>query len=508
MVKHHLWKLIVAVVLAAILVTPGVSATPMVFQAPPPPNDNFADAALISGTDFYGGWVDVSAATTESGEFTSSCDRPIEHTIWYAFTAPAKGQITVNVTGDYAYTSNDPTIAMNAYVAPNGGLPSSNELINCTTWIPYPWGGGTSGLSIEAQAETTYYFQVATTQMMTDYQIVFNFQFVPAPPPPPNDNFADAKVIAGLPYDDNTDMTSASLEANEPTPSCGFTSKTIWYVYTPNASGSISQRTDTWSYTVVGVYTGSSLSALKELACRARYYPDGSYLNFHADAGTTYYFQVGTYENTWVPFHLEVTPPPVASFGYYPSDPSVFDNVSFYDNSTDPSGVGIQSQSWDFGDGSTATGWNPAHRYAADGDYTVKLTVITTDGRTASITQTVPVKTHDVAITKFSAPQSASAGQTRQLVVGLNSKRYVDEVEVQLFKSVPSGYQWVGTLSQTVPVRPSNRTTDFSFNYTFTKDDASIGKVTFKTVATIVNARDAWPADNEAIASPTKVGKK
>jgi hypothetical protein len=138
----------------------------------------------------------------------------------------------------------------------------------------------------------------------------------------------------------------------------------------------------------------------------------------------------------------------------------------------------------------------------------VNLAVTTYDGRTASTSRVVPVKTHDVAITKFTAPQSASAGQTRQIVVGLNSKRHVEDVEVTLYKSVPSGYQWVGALKQTVPVRPSNRTTDFSFSYTFTKDDATMGKVTFKAVATIGNARDALPADNEAISSPTKVAKK
>ena len=67
----------------------------------------------------------------------------------------------------------------------------------------------------------------------------------------------------------------------------------------------------------------------------------------------------------------------------------------------------------------------------------------------------------------------------------------------------------VGVLSQFVPVRHANRTTDFNFSYTFTPDDAKIGKVSFKAVATIITGRDALPADNEAIAPPTKVsGKK
>jgi hypothetical protein len=123
----------------------------------------------------------------------------------------------------------------------------------------------------------------------------------------------------------------------------------------------------------------------------------------------------------------------------------------------------------------------------------------------------VQVKTHDVAITKFSVPQSASAGQTRQLVVGLNSRRYPELVRVEFYKSVPGGYTPFGYLEQNVPVRSANRTTDFQFSYTFTNDDAVMGKVTFRAVATILpyyDVHDALPADNEAIAPPTKVTKR
>ncbi len=304
-------------------------------------------------------------------------------------------------------------------------------------------------------------------------------------------------------------MAAASTEAGEPMPSCGSASKTVWYAYTPAASGSLSQRTETWPYTVVGVYTGSSLDALQEVACSARDWYNSSFLTVHMEAGTTYYFLLGTNENAWVPFHLQVAEPPYPNFGYYPYDPNMFEAVYFDNYSWDPANVGISSISWDFGDGTTATEpWSPSHRYAVDGDYTVNLTVTTFDGRTASTSQTVHVKTHDVAITKFSAPQSASAGQTRQLVVGLNSKIYPEKVRVELYKSVPGGYTQFGSLEQNVPVRPSNRTTDFKFSYTFTADDATVGKVTFKAVAWIVDARDALPADNEQIATPTKVAKK
>jgi len=117
----------------------------------------------------------------------------------------------------------------------------------------------------------------------------------------------------------------------------------------------------------------------------------------------------------------------------------------------------------------------------------------------------VQVRTHDVALTKFSVPVSASAGQTRQITVGVSSKRSQETVQVQLSKSTPSGFQPVGVLTQTVPVDPANRTTPFSFSYTFTSDDATVGKVTFQASATIIGARDALPGDNQAIASPTTV---
>jgi PKD repeat protein len=199
---------------------------------------------------------------------------------------------------------------------------------------------------------------------------------------------------------------------------------------------------------------------------------------------------------------------PVAYFYYYPNDPSGVDSVQFNDASQDSGQVGIQSQAWDFGDGATATGCCPRHGFAADGDYTVKLTVTTYDGRSASTSRVLTVKTHDVGITKFMVPQSGSAGQTRQISVGINNSRYPETVRVELYRSSPTYYQsfqQIGYLEQSVPVRSSNRTTDFAFSYTFSLEDAHIGKVTFRAYASILNGRDVFQGDNEAISLPTKV---
>ncbi len=327
---------------------------------------------------------------------------------------------------------------------------------------------------------------------------------------PANDDFANATGVPALPFRSVAQLVLAGTESGEQTPSCavfyGPVNETVWYSFTPAQTQSITARIGNASIsTVVAAYSGSSVSGLTELGCVVF----GGNVTFRAQAGTTYHFLVGGLfgQGGQVEFRLEVTPPPVANLYYYPSDPSAFDVVQFIDQSYDPGGVGFASLEWTFGDGTTGTGSYPTHHYAADGDYTVQHSVTTPDGRSASTSQPVLVRTHDVAITRFSAPIAGIVGQTRQITVGLNSRRYPETVEVQLFKSVPGGYQLVGSLTNSVPVRASNRTTDFSFSYTFSNADAQIGKVTFKAVANLLGARDALPADNEAIAPPTKIIK-
>jgi hypothetical protein len=118
------------------------------------------------------------------------------------------------------------------------------------------------------------------------------------------------------------------------------------------------------------------------------------------------------------------------------------------------------------------------------------------------------VRTHDVTIAKFSVPQTGATGQTRALSVSVANSRYPEIVQVQLLASVPGGgFQQVGVLQQQVAARGANHPTSFAFSYTFTGDDAAVGRVTFQAVATIVGARDAQPSDNTAIALPTKVSR-
>ncbi|MCS6903281.1 MAG: PKD domain-containing protein [Candidatus Bipolaricaulota bacterium] len=84
--------------------------------------------------------------------------------------------------------------------------------------------------------------------------------------------------------------------------------------------------------------------------------------------------------------------PPTANFEFAPAEPTVNDQLSFVDRSSDPDGK-IVAWEWQFGDNSSSNEQNPVHRYAADGTYTVTLTVTDNDGATATRTRSVRVFT-------------------------------------------------------------------------------------------------------------------
>lgn len=196
----------------------------------------------------------------------------------------------------------------------------------------------------------------------------------------------------------------------------------------------------------------------------------------------------------------------MVGFYFSPGDPSIFDTIRFYDQSFDPAGLGIVSQSWSFGDGATASGCCPTHRYEVDGTYTLTLTVTTTDGRTASTSRDVIVRTHDVAVTTVLVPRSARAGDTHTITVTLTNRGYPERVRVQLLKSVAGGgWRPVGSLTRAVPVHGGGRATDFEFDHTFGPDDAQLGKVSFRGIAIVEGARDAVPRDNSFVSPPTEV---
>ncbi|MEU9825350.1 PKD domain-containing protein [Micromonospora chersina] len=316
-----------------------------------------------------------------------------------------------------------------------------------------------------------------------------------------NDDFAAALPVGALPYENVQDLSAATAEEGEPT-SCFGSTRTVWYSYTPTTTGMVTAGTGP-DYPGIAVYTGSSLDSLTEVFCRPLY--GYAPVTFEARAGTTYLFRTGADFAEQVTFRLDVAPDPEVDFSAPGYEPSEFDTVSFWPSVHDPAGLGIASYRWEFGDGTTSDEQFPRHRFAADGDYTVRLTAWTVDGRSASAGRPVVVRTHDVSIDRLSVPSTARVGQTVGVGVDLRNTRYAENVEVRLYRSGPFGYEQVGVGTQPVPVKAAGRSATFSFDYTVTADDRTAGKITFRAVAAVLQNRDALPADNELLSTPVRV---
>jgi PKD repeat protein len=464
--------LIVAVMAAALLC---LGAAPALAA---PANDNFA--AATPATVPFSDSVEATDATTEVGE-PQFCG-PVDKSIWYAVTPTADAILSADTTG-----SGTPS-QLNVYRQDGTGFGGLSFLSCASSYEP---------AIFHVQAGITYYLQ-GSPMFFLGGQLSVHIKEVTAPA---NDNFADATAFSSVPYSDHPLLTAASMEPAEPTACVGSSQRTVWYAFTPAETNSyVIDRSN--GFEPLAVYTGRSLGSLQQVACAGYSTPI-----FRGEAGTTYYLQLadgGPFSGASVDLSVAVAPPATASFFYYPSDPSSLDTVQFYDASYD---IGhIASRLWGFGDGATTSDCCPSHRYGADGDYDAKLAITTGDGRSASTARPISVKTHDVSIVRMSVPNSARVGQSRQLSIDIANNRYAETAEVALLRSVPGGgFEPVGQITNSVPVRSHGRTTTFAISYTFAPQDATLGKVTFQAVATIVGARDANPADNAIIALPTKV---
>ncbi|WP_447008667.1 PKD domain-containing protein [Saccharothrix sp. DSM 118769] len=450
------------------LLVPGVA------QAAPPANDDFDQATPITALPF--------SAEQSVTDATFAADDPYgcgyDDTVWFAYTPAEDGHVTASTAGDY-------DTVLGAYTGTRGSL--SQVACNDDS------GGTTrSVVNLSVRAGTTYHFAVASYSSHDGTALTFTV--VPGEVPA-NDDFADATPVPALPFEVAADTTFAGPEPGEPGGGCGTPGKSVWYRLAVAETGSVS-ISGTSYYGTLSAFTGTSPTDLAEVRCT---YGSGP-LTFRAAAGTTYHVRLGDAGPSRLRF---ATAQPVrADFGYSPSAPSTASHVNFYDQSSDPANGGQLTHHWDFGDGTTHSGYYAQHRYAADGDYTATLTVTTADGRTDSESKAVGVRTHDVFISRFTTPGSGVVGRAKPITVQVRNGRYDEQVTVVLERSTPDGWVEFGRATQYVP---ATRAADFPFHYAFQPGDGTLGKVTFRAVANLGANSDALPLDNEAISAATTV---
>jgi len=83
--------------------------------------------------------------------------------------------------------------------------------------------------------------------------------------------------------------------------------------------------------------------------------------------------------------------PPRPDFEYSPAEPTVRDEIEFYDRSYDPDGE-IVEYTWDFDDGNTSHGKNVRHSFSYSGSYDVTLLVKDDDGAENQTTKEIEIE--------------------------------------------------------------------------------------------------------------------
>lgn len=130
---------------------------------------------------------------------------------------------------------------------------------------------------------------------------------------PANDDFQNAQVLTGLPAYTTGSNVGATIQPGESMPEGQQPAATVWYSWTAPSTGPV--QIDTLDSpdidTVIAVYTlaGKTLvpAALDDDYSGASHYR--SLDTIYASAGTTYYIQLGGYDDTqrWL-FSLKITP--------------------------------------------------------------------------------------------------------------------------------------------------------------------------------------------------------
>jgi RTX calcium-binding nonapeptide repeat (4 copies) len=213
--------------------------------AAPPANDNFADAAEMTG------WP--AEATGSSVDATSEPDEPIggDHSIWFKWTAPRDGGITLRTDGC--------------------AQPFQDSDQRALTWAVYRrsaiFGLVNVELSFHAEAGQVYWIAVASERGQTgDPDICVRLV-----PGPANDDFAQATPLGGFPASVTRRLRSneggVTREPGEPNhggydPPGG----SLWYSWRAPADGPVMLRI--CGEGTVAVYTGDHVGGLTHVSTR------------------------------------------------------------------------------------------------------------------------------------------------------------------------------------------------------------------------------------------------
>jgi hypothetical protein len=249
-----------------------------------PTNDLFESRITLTGTNVTVTGHNVGA-TNQLGEPRHAGSAPAK-SVWWSWTAPSAGRVTISTQG----SDFDTVLAIYSGTA----LGSLTEVAS----DDQSGLNNTSKTAFNSVAGTTYHIAVDGFGQGSG-NITLSLSVGTLVSPPVNDNFAQAIALTGRSVSVTGSNENATAEASEPDHTGLPAKASVWWKWTAPDSGSVTVETAGSDFdTLLGIYTGRTLSELTEVASND---DDGnlftSRARFSATQGQVYFVAVDGFES-------------------------------------------------------------------------------------------------------------------------------------------------------------------------------------------------------------------
>ena len=292
-------------IILAVAIASGVfSPNPFVVAATPL-NDDCGLAKIVSHSQLpFLETVDFSLVSVNPDGPVTSCSSSVSKSLWYEYTPPSDGILTV-ITSDFKdRLSLKPgvDIVLGAF----SGSCSNLTEIECLDF----GGTGKEFVYPVLTANVTYLIQVGDLGDVGSGILNVSLAYTPYEIAVSGDECIDAKDIphASLPYSEQVDVRLYTNNVNDIVNSCNFDNEgnTFWYKYTPPSDGLMIVDTPTVEIpikfpdyffsenllSVMGAFTGTC-GNLTQVMCVNRQFIDTLY--YPVKKGVTYTIKVGEF---------------------------------------------------------------------------------------------------------------------------------------------------------------------------------------------------------------------